>query len=218
MRIFEHVSTITPQCHSWETTNFCPYGWEDVAYALAFLSPIQRSLVDIKYALYFRLLPELGRYFFAHSIDHLKHKGMLGKPGTNRKVANIAILNGLSEFKHKEDRNTWVKAISELSLNYNINRHICSLCGGRKSIVISAETLDIITDVIRDHVNAGGVVVCPGCAGIGERPPSILQRARIMGVPETTWRRDFEPIFRELVDELGRIELSASGIMKSRIR
>jgi hypothetical protein len=163
---------------------------------MAFLTPLQNYLLTVKYALHLNKLFYLGEEWFKH----------IKSSEINRKLSNLSLIGELP--------------IARMAANFNLNPHICGMCGGHEKIVFDPETLkdtSSFPDWIKEHAKAGGALICPECLGVGKRPQSMRQRARIMGVNPVTWSRKYEPIFKELVDELAHIEISAARILRKHL-
>lgn len=219
MRVFEYVAALNPECQSWEAGDFHPYEPEEIAYAMAGLSPIQGVFVRVKYNLHLNKLPELGIHWYRYAKDYWNSMGYgrpTGKKEDCRKIMNMSLVRALRK-KDENEQTEWLDRLSKMSLQYNLDPHTCGVCGGHESIVIMPETLQFLPEAISRHVNAGGVVVCPECLGAGKRPQSMRQRARIADIPEPTWRLNWEPVFKDLVDECMRMEKEAAIIMDRRL-
>lgn len=59
---------------------------------------------------------------------------------------------------------------------------LCRTCGGRGAV---------------QPVEGGALQECPDCGGFGSRPRSQMERARAIGLPETTYRRRVESEYKQ---------------------
>lgn len=58
-------------------------------------------------------------------------------------------------------------------------------------------------------------VICGGCGGRGLSPASSRTRAEAMGIPDTTFRRSWEPVFDWLLDRLRTAEDEAARQLRA---
>lgn len=216
MNIFEHVVAITPECTSLEIISPREYTADEIAYAIAGLTDLQRCLIHVKYGMYLSDLNYLGIKWWVRSLDHWKVIGPKTDPESKRRIINLSLIRALKRTK-PEDNEAMLRHLSDQSVAYNLNPHVCGCCGGRKSVVIDPGTLIQRPDWLEKHMKVGGVVVCPECLGVGNKPQSARQRARIAGIQADTWNRNYEPLFAELVSMLAGIEGRAGDILSRRL-
>jgi hypothetical protein len=208
MSIFEHVATINAECQSPEVNTFHAYSPEEIAYAMAGLDRMGSIFVKVKYALWENEMPELSRRWWLNN-THLMDKP---RKETVRKVGNMALAHVL------RNNPAFLDKISRMALDYCIDHHVCGACGGRSSIVLNAASFNLMSPKDAAKHKIGEVIVCAECAGVGRRPQSMKQRARIAEIPSETWRRNWEPVFKHMVDELVELERGWANIMRNRLR
>jgi len=204
----EHIAAITTRSKGLD--QYYAYSETDIAYALAGLSPLQSDLIRTKYALELDRLPDLGRKWLIHIVDTLSNLQYKRGSEAGRRLANMGVAHVLRNNK------ALIEYIASNALSDTVQHHACPVCNGRSSVVVDATTLHLLPAGTK--VGPGGVVVCTNCAGLGRKPQTARQRAKIAGIPERTWFRHWEPLFRELRNELGYIEDSASNIVANRLK
>ena len=209
MDIREHMASITTKCRGIETEAYSGYPPESIAYALAGLSPLQSDLMRVKYALELERMPDLGRKWLIHIVDTLSNLQYKRGSEAGRRLANMGVAHVL------RNNRALIEYIARSAVDDSVNHWACPVCHGRASVVVDANTLHLLPAGTK--VSPGGVVICTNCAGLGRKPQTARARAQIAGIPERTWFRHWEPVFRELRDELGFLEDSAANIMRNRL-
>lgn len=210
MNIREHISALCPQPISPEIQTFHAYDPEDIAYALAGLSRLQSDLMRTKYALELNRLQDLGIGFYLHILDWWQDRVIpMDRIGREfrRQMSNLGVLNSLR--KNPE----LIQQLTHLALHDHIHHHTCTVCQGRSNLTVEAKTLKVGG---KDY-HQGAVIVCFNCAGLGRKRQTGTERAKIMGISQPTWSRNYEPIFRELSSILDQEEVLAAKIMRDRL-
>lgn len=167
---------------------------QDIAAALGRIQHrIASLLLRVKYAHQYDFMMELDRLIWLKVVDLWMERGW---PYPKHKIGQ--------EFRRDMGR---------MALAETIWPHTCPWCQGVGSMTIQRRRLRG-----RKRKQIGAVVMCDGCKGKGIRKPSDRQRAKLMGMPYTTWIHTWSPVYREVQTLIDQVESVGLGAIKKRLR
>lgn len=127
--------------------------------------------------------------------------GALGMPARGRRLSRGAYLLGLAKYALDTDAAVGLVRIVSAEL-------------GRRAIPLPST---LATIAVFEVIDASRCPACNGtgepfgqtceyCGGSGQIPPSIRSRARLAGIPKSTWVRKYESASREAYKYVAELE------------
>jgi len=167
---------------------------QDIATALGHIRHRTASLLlRVKYAQQHEFMQDLDRLIWLKIVDlWMENKW----PYPKNKIGK--------EFRRDMGR---------MALAETIWPHTCLVCFGRGQIVVQKRRLRG-----RKRRRIGQVVECVNCKGKGARRPNDKLRARMMGMPYTTWLHTWASVYRDVQAMIDQIEAIGLGSVKNRLR